>query len=221
MLVMIPTTRFQAKFPPTKFVGQNMFQQNTEENDNQYNAILNDVIRMTYMMLWRQLIPMQTALWRLTCYVITSWNTSRIHCNVRNSNTIQQLYVPNSVLLHSECVASYFVLQSRINVLVSQVCPHWNSCAQQIKNTTYAAAREVVLNYHHFNKRTQRSWDWEGAKGRRTFFRKCRLWCIAILRASKTTFSKYSFCREGGVHKKTTLCTLLIMLTIIFWTAPK
>ncbi len=31
----------------------------------------------------------------------------------------------------------------------------------------------------------------------------------------KSTFSKYSFCREGGGHKKSALCTLFIMLTIM------
>ena len=29
----------------------------------------------------------------------------------------------------------------------------------------------------------------------------------------KSTFSKYSFGREGGGHKKSALCTLFIMLT--------
>ena len=31
----------------------------------------------------------------------------------------------------------------------------------------------------------------------------------------KSTFSKYSFGREGGGHKKIALCTLFIMLTIM------
>ena len=31
----------------------------------------------------------------------------------------------------------------------------------------------------------------------------------------KSTFSKYSFGREGGGHKKSALCTLFIMLTIM------
>ena len=31
----------------------------------------------------------------------------------------------------------------------------------------------------------------------------------------KSTFAKYSFGREGGGHKKSALCTLFIMLTIM------
>ena len=31
----------------------------------------------------------------------------------------------------------------------------------------------------------------------------------------KSTFSKYSFGREGGGHKKSALCTLFIILTIV------
>ena len=31
----------------------------------------------------------------------------------------------------------------------------------------------------------------------------------------KSTFSKYSFGREGGGHRKSALCTLFIMLTIV------
>ena len=31
----------------------------------------------------------------------------------------------------------------------------------------------------------------------------------------KSTFSKYSFGREGGGHKKSALCMLFIMLTIM------
>ena len=39
--------------------------------------------------------------------------------------------------------------------------------------------------------------------------------CIFIRGSLKSTFSKYSFGREGGVTKKSTLCTLLIMLIIM------
>ena len=39
--------------------------------------------------------------------------------------------------------------------------------------------------------------------------------CIFIRDHYKSTFSKYSFEREGGGHKKSTLCTLLKMLTIM------
>ena len=39
--------------------------------------------------------------------------------------------------------------------------------------------------------------------------------CIFIHGRQKSTFSKYSFGREGEVTKKSTLCTLLIMLTIM------
>ena len=33
--------------------------------------------------------------------------------------------------------------------------------------------------------------------------------------AGMERIKKYSFCREGGGHKKSTLCMLLIMLTIL------
>ena len=36
-----------------------------------------------------------------------------------------------------------------------------------------------------------------------------------LLWVSKSTFSKYSFSRKGGGHKKSAMCTLLIMLTIL------
>ena len=56
-----------------------------------------------------------------------------------------------------------------------------------------------------------------GGDGSMAAFLKCGLWCIEFsdVVIKKSTFSKNSFWREGGSHKKSTLCTLLIMLTIM------
>ena len=49
----------------------------------------------------------------------------------------------------------------------------------------------------------------EGVNGHSTL-KKC-----LIMGSVKSTFSKYSFGREGGGHKKSALCTLFIMLAIM------
>ena len=58
---------------------------------------------------------------------------------------------------------------------------------------------------------------WEGFKSHcMVFLNFVMVLCISILRTvSKSTFSKCSFGRERGVTKMSTLCTLLIMLTIL------
>ena len=82
------------------------------------------------------------------------------------------------------------------------------SLTQQI----YGLNLGVVLNCHHFHKRTL------GVRGSRTavHFFKNVVWCIAILRRGlKINIFKVIFWYGGRVRKKSTLCTLLIMLTFL------
>ena len=65
----------------------------------------------------------------------------------------------------------------------------------------------VVQNCHNFHKHTQRS---------PYIFRKCHLWCIAILRRSLIiNIFKVPFLQGGREsQKKSTMCTLLVILTV-------
>ena len=73
----------------------------------------------------------------------------------------------------------------------------------------------VVQNCHHFHERTQRTMG--GTRSSAVYaFQKRRSRCIAIffLKSQNQHFqSRASFGREGGGHKKSTLCTLSIILT--------
>ena len=71
---------------------------------------------------------------------------------------------------------------------------------------------EVIQNCNNFHERQQRMMG--GGQGKRYAFLKCRLWYIAILwRGLEINIFKVLFWSAGG-HKKITLCTLFIMLTI-------